>query len=128
MADDPTNPPIIVATKDEKDILMSIAIRAKDFDEIKLNAIDKHLPKIERILKLLRRFGWVEKDRKIVQSFNALCLYNLGGKCTNSEKAIQDTCNETIRAMCKFYKRRYKYNFNVNQITIESIPGIRSLD
>jgi len=127
MADDPTNPPIIIATKDEKDIMMSIVIRAKDFDEIKLNAIDKHLPKVDRIVKLLRRLGWVEVDRKIVQSFNALCLYNSGGKCTNNEKAFQENCNEIVRTMCRFYKRRYKYHFNVNQVTIESIPGIRSL-
>lgn len=125
---DDKNPPIIIATKDEKDLLMSIAIRAQNENKINLHAIDKHMPKTERLLKILRRFGWIETERKIVPSFNSLCSYNVGGQCVNKEKAIQETCNESVRSVCKFYMQRYKYTFKVNQITIEPIAGIRSLD
>ena len=127
MVEDKKNPPIVIATKEDKDILMSIAIRALYEDRIHLHVIDKHLPKAERLLKILKRFGWIETKRNIVETFNSLCLYNSGGKCTNEGVNFKGSCSEAIRSTCKYYKKRYNFSFRVNQIEIEPIPGIRSL-
>lgn len=127
-----TNPPIIIATKDEKDIWISIITRALYEDEIKFDVLDKYLPKAERFLKFLRRFGWIESKRENVNAYNVVCIYNNKGECINEEANIivgekGMICNESTRRTCKFYKKKFKSPLEVNRITIRPIPGILSL-
>lgn len=149
MANDPRNPPIIVAHKhtkeprecpkcrhkwreytlgEDKEILKSIAYRALHFDRIDLHVTDANLGFAENILKLLRRFGWGETKRDVVKTFNTMCLYNEMGKCTNDKANFKGECNLAIRSTCKFAKQKSNFSLIVNQITIEPIPGIKSLD
>jgi len=122
------NPPIVIAKEEIKTYLISIAHRGMTFDEIKIHVTDRHLPKAEYLLRMIRKsFGWVETDRQKVDTLNAVCIFNQGGKCTNDEANFQGICNETIRANCAKYKAKFSNKFEVNEIEIEKIAAIRSL-
>jgi hypothetical protein len=122
------NPPIIIAKDDPKVYLTSIAKRLMTEDEIKIHVIDKHLPKAEYLIRMLRKsFGIIETGRKRVNTLNAICIYNDGGKCTNPDAGFQGMCNEAIRSQCSKYKARFTNKFEVNEIQLEKIAAIRSL-
>jgi len=123
------NPPIIIAKNNESIYLMSIAMRGLNEDIIRIHVIDKHLPKLNFLLRILRKsFGWIETDRKRVTTMNNICLYNDLGQCKNPDVNFQGTCNEFIKNSCKHYKSKYNYKFEVNEITIEKIAAIQSLE
>lgn len=122
------NPPIIVA-RDHKEIyLWSIGRRLMHEDEVKIHVIDKHLSKAEDIIRMLRKsFGILEMERRRVDTLNAVCIFNDGGKCTNPDASFQGVCNDSIRVQCDHYKAKYTKKFEVNEIKLEKIAAIKSL-
>jgi hypothetical protein len=124
-------PIIILARKPLGEYWMSIAIEAmKGNQEVMIHYTDKNAGQLELFLKLLKPFGWIEKDstRGRTTTKNTLCLYkDHNGICTNPNVQFKGKCNEAIRISCKNYEAKDPTPIRVNYIIIEQVPSIRDL-
>lgn len=124
-------PIIVVAKKSYGEYWMSIAVEAmKGYQEVMLHYTDKNAGQVEFLLKLLRPFGWIEKEggRGRTTTNNTICVYkDMEGRCTNPNLKFQGRCSEAIRVNCNHYEAKYPNPIRVNYVLLEQTPSIRDL-